>query len=255
MKPQELGCFEQVKAVLGEQGAIEELQKVIDCDGVNWQDKNNNNLIQVFEWATSPQDFEFWVDVQEGTVPQGYTPPSATKNIIELAWIAPEQMDEIKEFIAEKVKENLYTIRGMNVDSFIIDDPAANDDIFDKPEVVAWEPVGGDYYVDADGGVEHTGYTNNCYSEFGTERPTLEQAKKARDEMRVFNRLLAYRDEFDPDFDFEADGFGYSIYPNGTCGFRTKMEDYATRELGTVYFSGAVAEELCKKLSSGEVVL
>lgn len=258
MKPEELGCFEQVKDVLGELGAIQELQKVIDS-GVTIHSKGSS-LASSFTWDSTQQGWDFWYEVSEDRVPKGYEPPSSTKEIIAATGITSEQMDEIKYFIVQTVKDKLSVnvnlqpvIGGLKADSVIVDDPAANDDVFKEPKIVPWKPVGGDYYINTAGCVHKSESTQHC-SEFGTERPTREQAEKARDEMRVFNRLLAYRDEFDPDFDFEEAGCGSTVYHTG-YGYATTTDDLYGRNVGTVYMSKAVAEELCRKLSNGEVVL
>jgi len=259
MKPEELGCFKQVKDVLGTQGAIEELQKVIDCGTpVSSEVLGVNNS---FIWDKTPQGWDFWCKVKDGCVPHGYTPPSSTKEIMGNMMISPEQMDEIKAFIVQTMKDNLNTntnpqpqIRGVQVDYAVIDDPAANDDVFDEPAIEKWEPEGGKWYVDYDGCSELTRRSEKDSRNFGTERMTEQQADKARDEMRVFNRLLAYRDEFDPDFDFEGAGEGWLIYRRVT-EFAYGRHEYALRNIGCVYMSKEVAEELCEKLNSGEVVL
>jgi len=58
-----------------------------------------------------------------------------------------------------------------------------------------WSPVGGDWYVSGYGIVFCYTPKNKEMSEFGVERPTEKQAKRAAIEMRRFNRLLALRDE------------------------------------------------------------
>lgn len=257
MKPEELGCFEQVKDVLGELGAIEELQKVIDS-GVTIHSERAS-LVSSLTWDSTQQGWDFWYEVSEGRVPKGYEPPSSTKEIIAATGITPEQMDKIKDFIVQTVKDKLSVnvnlqpaIGGLKADSVIVDDPAANDDVFEEPEIVPWEPVRGEWNIEPELVFEGGPYESYC--DFGLARCSKEQAEKARDEMRVFNRLLAYRDEFDPDFDFEEAGCGSTVYRFG-YGYATTTDDLYGRNVGTVYMSKAVAEELCRKLSNGEVVL
>lgn len=118
-----------------------------------------------------------------------------------------------------------------------------------------WEPVGGGWSIFEDGDVINADSSHSSRL-FGTERPTEKQAIKARDEMRVFNRLLAYRDEFDPDFVPNWDNGCwdkfYIFYSHGTWSLASTRHIHI---LCGVYFSKEVAEELARKLNSGEVVL
>lgn len=126
-----------------------------------------------------------------------------------------------------------------------------------EPEgVKQWEPVGGDWTVFSDGSVSEV-ETDECYRVFGTERPTETQAIKASDEMRMFNRLLAYRDEHDPDFVEVWDGDTANYYVKWLQYSGKYQADswYTCKQLGTVFMSKPVAEELARKLNSGEVVL
>lgn len=122
-------------------------------------------------------------------------------------------------------------------------------------DIKQWEPVGGGWAIFSDGKVvdiESESFSKN----FGTERPTEEQAIKAANEMRVFNRLLAYRDEFDPDFVPNWDNGCwdkfYIFYQHSSWSVASTRND---RILCCVYFSKEVAEELVRKLNEGEVVL
>ena len=63
-----------------------------------------------------------------------------------------------------------------------------------------WEPEGGEYYINKDGvGRAYTNYESKLY---GIERPTKELADKAAICMRKMNRLLAYKDEYAPGYEF-----------------------------------------------------
>ena len=64
--------------------------------------------------------------------------------------------------------------------------------IYEEPK---WEPEGGSWVIEDDGIVNEYKDIANYSNDFGTTRPTKEQAEAARDKMRVFNRLLAYVDE------------------------------------------------------------
>lgn len=263
MKPQDLACFAEVKDVLGEPGAIEELQKVIDCLGDKRVDKTEC-LLGSFHWGSTNQGRDFWESIRKKRAPQGYTPPSNPSAPSIPAGITQGQMDEIKDYIVKTVKENMNinvtvnpTVRGVQADTVIIDDPAANDDVFDdfdvqEHPVEAWEPKGGDWTIYGDGDVDNSG-PNPEWARFGTERNTQEQAEKTRDAMRVFNRLLAYRDEFDPEFDWD-NGYGYYVYYDDSC-YTYGEDEFGLRTVAGVYMSKEVAESLCEKLNSGEVTL
>jgi hypothetical protein len=118
-----------------------------------------------------------------------------------------------------------------------------------------WEPVGGEYCVFSDGDVANCDLTIKDYRLFGTERPTQEQAEKARDKMRVFNRLLAYHDEFCADYEFIDGQHNYYIYYNNDAN--KYLTSFNTRDIviGFVFFPEYIAKELVEKLNSGEVEL
>ena len=122
-------------------------------------------------------------------------------------------------------------------------------------EVKQWEPVGGVWYVDYEGGVLDGVFSTDETRLFGVERPTEEQAEKARDKMRVFNRILAYVDKYCPDFEYDADECNFYIEYSYNTGRYEYDSDGTYKRVGAVYMSQDVAEELCRKLNSGEVVL
>ena len=121
-----------------------------------------------------------------------------------------------------------------------------------------WEPEGGGYFIDPVGDVMGHGGTFEGYRNFGIERKTSEAAERAAIEMRKFNRLLAYRDEFAPGYDPDwanTKAGKYYVY------FRSESRSYhfthetKSYSLGVAYMPKNVVEELCRKLNSGEVVL
>lgn len=59
----ELGCFEQVASVIGDEAAIRELGLIKD-----WNDKTDN-LAGAFIWGRSPQGVGFWNDIDDGVNP------------------------------------------------------------------------------------------------------------------------------------------------------------------------------------------
>jgi len=117
-----------------------------------------------------------------------------------------------------------------------------------------WEPVGGDYYVCSDGEVDQC-HSIEGFRLFGTERQTQEQAEKARDKMRVFNRLLAYQDEFCADYEFVKNKNNYFVYFDENNKIYDLDYNDAHYTLGVVYFNYEIARELAGKLNSGVVEL
>lgn len=71
--PRNLGCFEEVANVIGEECAEEELQKVIDLGLIDDFDVELE-LLQAFRWSESSQGDYFWDCIHDGDVPDGYTP-------------------------------------------------------------------------------------------------------------------------------------------------------------------------------------
>lgn len=120
----------------------------------------------------------------------------------------------------------------------------------EKPK--PWEPKGGDWCVFVDGKVLE-GDSEPLVSLFGMERPTKEQAEQAAVAMRRFNRLLAYRDEFAAGYIFQYGGSNYYIYANDQvwCAGSVSINIHPT----DVYFPKDVADDLCRKLNSGAVIL
>jgi len=120
-----------------------------------------------------------------------------------------------------------------------------------------WSPVGGTWHIDTNGIFRNSISTKNC-REFGTERPTQQQAERAAVEMRRFNRLLALRDELcgDDVVDWsDASSFKYTIE-------FIVDEDRWSIDVTRIYQKIAVyfttksdAERACDMLNSGEVEL
>ena len=120
-----------------------------------------------------------------------------------------------------------------------------------------WEPEGGRYFIRASGNVANEESTTECKI-FGAERKTREAAERAAIEMRKFNRLLAYRDEFAPGYEPDlanAKSWKYYVYFRTESGSYQLTHETKSYSLGVVYMPKSVAEGLCRKLNSGEVVL
>jgi hypothetical protein len=62
---------------------------------------------------------------------------------------------------------------------------------------VKWEPKGGSYFIDLSGNVYRSTSTHQSRS-FGAERETKEQAERAAEWMRKFNRLMCWFEENAP---------------------------------------------------------
>lgn len=120
-----------------------------------------------------------------------------------------------------------------------------------KPE--QWEPRGGDWYYSSFGAKHHE-TTQGC-RDFGIERQTKEQAEADYKLSRAYNRLLAYKAEFEPDFvPVWDDGCWNKFFVYYLQGEWCVSSARNIRMLGVVYFSKEVAEELARRLNSGEVV-
>lgn len=111
-----------------------------------------------------------------------------------------------------------------------------------------WDPEGGDYSVDPDGSVLSGGSSEN-YRKFGAERKTREAAERAAIEMRKFNRLLAYRDEFATDYDLgrsELTVGEYCVYFDHARKRWIMSRNRVGNVAGAVYMPLRVAAELCR---------
>jgi hypothetical protein len=128
-----------------------------------------------------------------------------------------------------------------------------------KPKSVCWDPKGNLYRITSKGSVERSllGLAHDEYVLAGAVRDNKQQAEKATAAIRKYVRLLAYKDEFAPDYnpDFTSTAYKYYVYldvPNTVyCVSNCKY----TPAIGNVYMPEEVANELARKLNSGEVVL
>lgn len=131
-----------------------------------------------------------------------------------------------------------------------IDDQIAE---LEKPiQPKPWEPEGGGWCVFVDGKALD-GDSDTKVRLFGMERKTKEAAEQASIAMYRFNRLLAYRDEFAPGYIFQRGGMNCYVYANDREWF---VESTCVKLApAQVYFPIGVADELCRKLNSGAVIL
>jgi hypothetical protein len=95
---------------------------------------------------------------------------------------------------------------------------------------VKWEPKGGSYFIDLSGNVYRSTSTHQSRS-FGAERETEEQAERAAEWMRKFNRLMCWFEENAPGHDIDillasADvSITFSATPKTIDDLRTKIRD------------------------------
>jgi hypothetical protein len=125
-------------------------------------------------------------------------------------------------------------------------------------EPVKWSPVRGYWFITIAGIIRiREGATDKREREFGVERPTQQQAKRAAVEMRRFNRLLALRDELcgDEVVHWNTREAKYFLCHNE----ESKTWDINTsfcQSINTVYFTTLEsAQRACEMLNSGEVEL
>ena len=137
--------------------------------------------------------------------------------------------EELKELLEKKAGEVIF----------------GNLEVKVKKKVEQWNPKVGEWIIDM--------YSEQEYA--GLVRETKEQAESAAKKMRAFNRLLAYVDEFDPDYNYRKGISNYYIYYYHGSGRYEYHYSKETQTLGAVYMSKEVARELCRKLNSGEVIL
>lgn len=122
-----------------------------------------------------------------------------------------------------------------------------------EPPKKKWEPQHGNYTIS---GGDVFKASSIIYAKFGASRKTKQQAEKTSDKMRAFNRLLAYVDEFAPDYDpdWSKETNKYYVYVTNK-GEYIYVSDIHCKDIGKVYMPEDVARTLVEKLNSGEVVL
>lgn len=114
-----------------------------------------------------------------------------------------------------------------------------------------WEPKKGEWFIGSSGEVYQT-TTMHCTKLFGMERQTKEAAEKAAVKMRRFNRLLAYHDEFAPGYEFQHGARNFYMYLIDNLW---QVGVTTTFSPTNVYFPPWVANDLCNKLNTDEVIL
>jgi hypothetical protein len=124
------------------------------------------------------------------------------------------------------------------------------------PPKKIWEPTSGSFYFTARGVFYIDESLNPFNITFGATRQSYELAQRAFNQVRFYSRMLAYRDEFCPEYELEWDNSrdkAYIFYDHSIKKFC-----YSTNTVceiaGGIYFPISAAAALVKKLNSGEVV-
>ena len=69
-KVRTFGCFDQVAKVIGEEKAVVELVKVVECEHPNFiGEMRHATLIDLFVWELTPQGHKFWQAIDDGKNP------------------------------------------------------------------------------------------------------------------------------------------------------------------------------------------
>lgn len=152
----------------------------------------------------------------------------------------------------KKIRRTCWNTNGYWTNHSLCEEAILAEDweIYEEPK---WEPEGGPWAVNSTGTVER--WDSNGRRFFGCERKTKEAAEKARDKMRVFNRLLAYVDEHAPDY--EPD-WGDNSQWRVVYHHEHKLwvaEATINLQGADVYMPHEVARKLAEDLNSGRVVL
>ena len=130
-------------------------------------------------------------------------------------------------------------------------------EIFEVEKRKKWEPEGGPCFISGDGsiGMERKIPDNkpDHYKEEGRAYPTKELAEKANKMIRPYQRLVAYVLEHVPDWHNSKEDIAYVCYV-----YDAKEWDFVLChhiEYIGIPMPESVAEELCEKLNSSEVML
>jgi len=129
--------------------------------------------------------------------------------------------------------------------------------LFPNEPVAKWQPKGGDWYISVNGKTFCYTTRNEGCREFGTERQTEEQVKRAAVEMRRFNRLLALRDELCGDDVPTLESSNISKYFIVYNGFENTWDVSAIYKgfVTPCFKTEQQARRACDMLNSGEVEL
>jgi hypothetical protein len=119
-----------------------------------------------------------------------------------------------------------------------------------KEKVEKWEPKFGEFTLSFNMQPvfvkDHVKSQENLkfLRESGMLRGTYGQAERAAKKMRAFNRLLAYVDEFDPEYEWRCGEDNYYIIVDSNTNKFEYDYDAFLYKTGMVYMSQKVAQEL-----------
>ena len=120
MKPEDLKCFKQVADVIGHEGAVKELQVVIDTvEDPSHINPDTSSLIDCFYWRDTPQSDGFWANIVQRVVPEPYKSSGGV-------WEEPNNPDNTLEEHSKKVKDEM-------VEQIRSETPVSSDDMVAKP--------------------------------------------------------------------------------------------------------------------------
>lgn len=110
--PRNLGCFEEVANIIGEESAEEELQKVIDLGLIKDLDVELE-LLQTFKWSDSPQGDYFWDCIHSGYVPEECTSKGNSYSGTLHSFSVIDELGDIDEPIDEYTGSSVsyYTVK------------------------------------------------------------------------------------------------------------------------------------------------
>ena len=109
LKPQDLECFKEVADVIGYEGAVKELQVVLDSDLLV---DPHEMLWSSFIWIKTPQGSDLWVNIKDGVVPESYN--TLQKESLELKYCEDVlcnegEPDSTLEETSKKVVEQIHS--------------------------------------------------------------------------------------------------------------------------------------------------
>ena len=121
----------------------------------------------------------------------------------------------------------------------------------EAPKPKKWEPKGGDWTIHGNGDLLEC--ADPEYTENGHAYDTKEAAEWAAAKIRKYARQLAYVHEHAPGYVVPPIGEeAWFVYENRVGDFFVSSDIHA-RDISTVYMPREVAQDLARKLNSGEV--
>ena len=116
------------------------------------------------------------------------------------------------------------------------------------PPAEEWQPEGGEFQITGAGWVAESSLSGR---EFGMRRTTRAMAERAKDEMRIHHRLLAWRDEYCPDYRLDWKQMALTVQFDHNHKKWVGAKANARETPGAVYFPLSIIDTLVDKLNSG----